>query len=58
MLDFPNLEQGRSLMQSVNIVHFGIALLVIAPSLFHIYLGTIGMKGAYEAMRYGYVDAT
>ena len=24
----------------------------------HIYLGTIGMKGAWEAMRYGYVDET
>jgi len=25
---------------------------------FHIYLGTVGMRGAYEAMRYGYVDET
>ena len=24
----------------------------------HIYLGTIGMRGAFEAMRYGYVDET
>jgi formate dehydrogenase subunit gamma len=23
---------------------------------FHIYLGTIGMRGAYQAMRTGYVD--
>jgi formate dehydrogenase subunit gamma len=23
---------------------------------FHIYLGTVGMRGAYQAMRYGYVD--
>jgi formate dehydrogenase subunit gamma len=22
----------------------------------HIYLGTIGMRGAYDAMRHGYVD--
>ena len=24
----------------------------------HIYLGTVGMRGAFEAMRYGYVDET
>jgi formate dehydrogenase subunit gamma len=24
----------------------------------HIYLGTIGMRGAYDAMRHGYVDET
>ena len=24
----------------------------------HIYIGTIGMEGAYESMRYGYVDET
>ena len=27
-------------------------------SLGHIYLGTIGMGGAYQAMRTGYVDET
>jgi formate dehydrogenase subunit gamma len=27
-------------------------------SLGHIYLGTIGMEGAYDAMRHGYVDDT
>ncbi len=35
-----------------------VALLAIAMACFHIYLGTIGMRGAYEAMRYGYVDET
>ncbi len=28
------------------------------PAAGHIYLGTIGMKGAYDAMRTGYVDET
>jgi formate dehydrogenase subunit gamma len=28
----------------------------IALSMGHIYMGTIGMKGAYSAMRTGYVD--
>jgi len=58
ILDFPNFEQGRSTMQSANVVHLAVALFAIAASLFHIYLGTIGMKGAYEAMRDGLVDET
>ena len=33
------------------------AYLSIALALVHIYLGTIGMEGAYRAMRDGYVDA-
>ena len=53
---FPNFEQGRFTMQTANIVHMVCALLVIAMACFHIYLGTIGMKGAYKAMRTGYVD--
>ena len=53
---FPNFEQGRFTMQSANIVHMVCALLAIAMACFHIYLGTIGMKGAYKAMRTGYVD--
>ena len=56
VLDFPNFEQGRSVMQLANVVHFVVALLAIAASLFHMYLGTIGMKGAYQAMRGGTVD--
>ena len=53
---FPNFEQGRFTMQSANIVHMVCALLAIAMACFHIYMGTVGMKGAYEAMRTGYVD--
>jgi formate dehydrogenase subunit gamma len=33
-------------------------LLGIAMACFHIYLGTVGMRGAYQAMRTGYVDET
>src|SRR5215831_19274519 len=58
VLLFPNFDQGRSLMQSANVVHAVCALLAIAMACFHIYLGTIGMKGAYDAMRTGYVDET
>jgi formate dehydrogenase subunit gamma len=56
VLDFPNFDQTRSTMQTMNVIHMIAGLLAIAMACFHIYLGTIGMKGAYEAMRYGYVD--
>ena len=58
VLLFPNFEQGRWTMQTANVVHAVSALLAIAMSCFHMYLGTIGMKGAYDAMRTGYVDET
>jgi formate dehydrogenase subunit gamma len=56
VLLFPNFEQGRSAMQWANATHLACALLAIAMACFHVYLGTIGMKGAYDAMRTGYVD--
>jgi formate dehydrogenase subunit gamma len=56
ILDFPNFDQTRWTMQVANLLHLGAALLATAMAGFHIYLGTIGMRGAYEAMRYGYVD--
>lgn len=56
ILDFPNFAQGRSLMQDATIIHLAIAFLAIAASLFHVYLGTAGVKGAYRAMRRGTVD--
>ena len=58
ILDFPNFDQTRATMQLTNLIHMGVALLAIAMAAFHIYLGTIGMRGAYDAMRYGYVDET
>ena len=56
VLDFPNWNQGREAMQLANIIHVGGAMLFIAAGLGHIYVGTIGMQGAYRAMRDGYVD--
>ncbi len=58
ILNFPNFDQTRGTMQVMNIVHMVAALLATAMAIMHIYLGTIGMKGAYEAMRTGYVDET
>ncbi len=58
ILDFPNFNQSRQTMQIANIIHMIAGLLGVVMVMAHIYLGTIGMKGAYEAMRYGYVDET
>ena len=58
VLDFPNFDQTRALMMLANIVHVIAALLFIVWSFTHIYLGTLGTTGAYEAMRTGYVDET
>jgi len=56
ILDFPNFDQTRRVMQQANLVHLISALLGITVAFFHIYLGTIGQRGAYQAMRTGYVD--
>jgi formate dehydrogenase subunit gamma len=56
VLVFPNFDQTRETMQWANMVHMGAAYIAIALACVHIYLGTIGMTGAYKAMRYGYVS--
>lgn len=56
ILDFPNWNQARDAMQLANVVHDIAAVLFICAGLGHIYMGTIGMQGAYRAMRDGYVD--
>ncbi|HZE11806.1 MAG TPA: formate dehydrogenase subunit gamma [Burkholderiales bacterium] len=56
ILDFPNFDQVRAVMIEANLVHAVAAGAVMAISLGHIYLGSIGLEGAYDAMRYGYVD--
>lgn len=58
VLDFPNFDQSRALMMLANIVHVIAAILFIVWAFTHIYLGTVGTTGAYEAMRDGYVDET
>lgn len=43
-------------MQTAQIVHSIVGVLFIAVMLAHIYIGTIGMEGAFEAMGTGEVD--
>ena len=56
ILNFPNFDQVRAVMIEANVVHAVSACAVMALSLGHIYMGTIGVEGAYESMRHGYVD--
>jgi formate dehydrogenase subunit gamma len=55
-LTFPNLFDTRAAMQYAQIIHATSACLVIAMSLGHIYMGTLGMEGAFDAMKTGEVD--
>ena len=52
----PGLAYLRGDMQIAHMVHAIAAMLIIAVFLGHIYIGTIGMRGAYSAMKTGYVD--
>jgi len=51
----PGLDYLRGDMQIAHMVHAISAVLFIALFLGHIYIGTIGMRGAYRAMKTGYV---
>ncbi|HEY0824065.1 MAG TPA: formate dehydrogenase subunit gamma [Ramlibacter sp.] len=52
----PGMNYERQPMQVAHMVHAVSTALMVAMFLGHIYLGTLGMRGAYGAMRTGYVD--
>ena len=52
----PGVAYVRGTMQVAHMVHAIAALLMVAMFLGHIYMGTLGMKGAFSAMRTGVVD--
>jgi len=54
----PGLVYERGTMQITHMVHATATFLMMAMFMGHIYMGTIGMRGAYSAMRDGYVDET
>lgn len=58
ILNFPNLGQTRATMQNANLIHMIASYVAIALAAVHIYLGTIGVTGAYRAMRDGHVTET
>jgi formate dehydrogenase subunit gamma len=54
----PGLVYERATMQISHMVHAAATFLMMTMFMGHIYMGTIGMRGAYSAMRDGYVDET
>jgi formate dehydrogenase subunit gamma len=56
MLLFPFYLTNIAGMQTAQVVHAVVAVLFVALILAHIYIGTLGMEGAFEAMGTGDVD--
>ncbi|HEX5477186.1 MAG TPA: formate dehydrogenase subunit gamma [Burkholderiales bacterium] len=56
LLLFPVYNQTRNVLAVADITHLIGALLFIGAGFGHIYMGTIGLPGAYRAMRRGLVD--
>lgn len=52
----PGLDYSRGNMQIAHMVHAVSVILMTCMIMGHIYLGTIGMQGAFKAMKTGYVD--
>jgi formate dehydrogenase subunit gamma len=52
----PGLVYERASMQIAHMVHAVSNLAMLCMFLGHIYMGTAGTKGAYDAMKTGYVD--
>jgi formate dehydrogenase subunit gamma len=57
LLDFVNFGQTRYVLQIADYLHLGGATLYMVGAMAHIYMGTLGTPGAYEAMRHGTVDS-
>ncbi|MEP7032142.1 MAG: formate dehydrogenase subunit gamma [Pseudolabrys sp.] len=56
LLLFPFYGTGIGGMQTASVIHAAVSVLFVAAMLGHIYIGTIGMEGAFEAMGEGTVD--
>lgn len=54
----PGLAYLRADMQIAHMIHASAAVIMMVMFMGHIYMGTIGMQGAYSAMKTGYVDET
>lgn len=57
ILDFPFFNQDRGVLEFNYMIHTVAAVIVLAISFGHIFIGTAGMEGAFEAMATGYCDA-
>jgi len=56
LLLFPFYGTGIVGMQTAQVVHSVVGVLYVAAMLVHIYMGTLGMEGAFEGMGTGEVD--
>ncbi len=56
VLDFPYFNQIRDDLQLSHVVHAIAGIALLAASFGHIFMGTVAMEGAYEAMKTGYCD--
>ncbi len=54
----PGLIYERGTLQIAHMIHAVATLLMLVMFMGHIYIGTIGMQGAYQGMKTGYVDET
>ena len=54
----PGLLYERSTMQVAHMIHAVATVLMMVLFMGHIYIGTLGMEGAYQGMETGYVDET
>lgn len=52
----PGLDFLRGDMQIAHMIHSVLAIWMVAMLLGHIYMGTVGTRGAYKAMKTGYVS--
>lgn len=52
----PNMVYLRGDMQIAHMIHLTAGLIMMALILGHIYMGTLGMHGAYRAMKTGHVS--
>ncbi len=57
ILDFPIFGQERSFLELSHMTHAIAAVIMLAASFGHIYMGTVGVEGAFEAMQTGYCDS-
>jgi formate dehydrogenase subunit gamma len=56
LLIFPFMFTDVAGMQLSHVIHGLLSVLMIAALLAHIYIGSIGMEGAFDAMGSGQVD--
>jgi formate dehydrogenase subunit gamma len=56
-MDFPNVWESRTIMQIAYVIHVSLAMLFLAASFGHIYIGTVGAEGTFEGIWRGDVSA-